>query len=115
MGTYKKPLVDELGHAKLSYYANKMIFQRTVAGSDNVDVVYGPEDSIHPVIMNLGDAGSVDLTVTIKSVDGKVIDVKEYKETKLSGGRTVTRLDTFKPKIKSQGTYAIEYRISNVK
>ena len=33
MGTYKKPLIDCLGHAKLSYYANRMIFQKVVAGS----------------------------------------------------------------------------------
>jgi len=53
MGTYKKPLIDALGFAKLSYHVNKMIFQRTVAGSNNVDVVYSLADSIHLVIMSL--------------------------------------------------------------
>ncbi len=31
MGTYRKPLVDCLDHAKLSYYVNRMIFQKVVA------------------------------------------------------------------------------------
>ncbi len=39
MATYKKPLVDDLGHPKLSYFVNRMIFQKTWAGSDNADVV----------------------------------------------------------------------------
>ena len=56
--TYKKPLIDFMDHAKLAFWTNKMIFQPTVAGSHNVDVVYGPEDAITPVVMqyylNLG-------------------------------------------------------------
>jgi hypothetical protein len=115
MGTYKKPLIDELGNAKISYYVNKMIFQRTVAGSDNVDVVYGPGDSIRPIIMNLDNSKTVDLTITVKSVDGKVIDKKEYRSITLPAGRTTTHLDAFKPDVKAGGAYAIEYIISNIK
>ena len=112
MGTYKKPLIDCLGHAKLSYYINGMIFQRVVAGSNDVDVVYGPNDSIRPIIMNLGVARSVDMTVVVKTIDGKVIDRKVYKEIELPEGRTTTTLDAFKPNIESEGTYAVEYIIS---
>ena len=112
MGTYKKPLIDCLGYAKLAYHANTMIFQPTVAGSDNVDVVYGPNDEIRPVIMNLGKARSVNLTVTIKSIDGEVVATKEYRGIELAGGRTLTTLGAFHPDIKSEGTYAVEYIIS---
>ena len=55
MGTYKKPLIDNLGHPKLAYYANKMIFQKSWAASNNVDVVYGPGDFIKPIVYDLGD------------------------------------------------------------
>jgi hypothetical protein len=40
-----KPLVDALGHKKLSWYAHRMGFQQLLAGSDNVDIVYGPSDN----------------------------------------------------------------------
>jgi hypothetical protein len=40
--TYKKPLIDYTGVAKLAWHVNKMVFQKTVAGSHDVDVVYGP-------------------------------------------------------------------------
>jgi len=111
MGTYKKPLIDCLGHAKLAYHANKMIFQPVVAGSDNVDVVYGPDDEIRPVIMNLGDSKRVSLKVVIKSLDGKVVAEKNYTGIELPGGRTLTKLEAFKPEIKDEDTYAVEYRI----
>ncbi len=51
--TYKKPLIDFHGHAKLAYWTNKMVYQKTVAGSADVNVVYGPEDLVKPVIINL--------------------------------------------------------------
>ena len=89
-----------------------MIFQRIVAGSDNVDVVYGPDDSIKPLIMNLGDSRTVNLTVMVKTIEGDVVARKEYKGIELPGGRTSTTLDAFKPKIESEGTYAVEYNIS---
>ncbi|MCC5931393.1 MAG: hypothetical protein JJU28_19250, partial [Cyclobacteriaceae bacterium] len=44
--TYQKPLIDYYGHAKLSFYSIGMVFQPVLAGSKNVDMVYGPEDEI---------------------------------------------------------------------
>jgi len=113
MGTYKKPLVDCLGHPKLAYYANSMIFQPVVAGSDNVDVVYGPEDSIRPVIMNLGDARTVDVTVSVKTVEGEVVALQEYSEVNLPEGRANTEIHSFRPEIRDEGFYVIEYEILN--
>jgi hypothetical protein len=110
--TYKKPIVDFHGHAKLAYYANRMIFQRTCAGSYNVDVVYGPKDTVVPVIMNLGPERTVDLTVEVKNMTGKVIDSAAYKSVHLPGGRTVISLPEFKPSFPSEGYYAIEYRVN---
>src|SRR5690606_12438195 len=64
-GTYQKPLIDNLRHPKLAYYINQMAFQRTWAGSNNVDVVYGPDDMIEPVIHHLGEQQKVTLKVTL--------------------------------------------------
>jgi hypothetical protein len=111
MGTYKKPIIDCLGHAKLAFYANKMLFQKTVAGSNNVDVVYSPRDILKPVIMNLGEDKLVDLHVQIKNVDGGIIKEKNYSKIKLPQGRNVTELPAFTPDIKKEGYFVIEYII----
>lgn len=107
--TYKKPIIDFLGHAKLAYYANKMAFQNILAGSDNVDVVYGPDDAITPAVLNLGEARTVTVTVSVKNMDGKEVTAKTYKNVRLPAGRTVTRLEPYKPDFSGEGYYSIEY------
>jgi hypothetical protein len=111
MATYKKPLVDALGHAKLSFYVNQMIFQRTVAGSANVDVVYGPGDSIRPVIMNLDEAKEVDLIVKMLRPDGEVVEEKTYENIALPAGRSAVELSLFKPEMHMNGYCIIIYQI----
>ncbi|RIH67290.1 glycosyl hydrolase family 2 [Mariniphaga sediminis] len=115
MGTYKKPLIDNLRHPKLAYYTNKMVFQRTWAGSADVDVVYGPEDKISPVIHHLGGETKVNLTVTIKNSENKIMDKKWYKNIELEGGRSVKKLETFRFKKVPEEIYTIEYVISEIK
>jgi len=107
--TYKKPLIDYHGHPKLAWYTNKMVFQRILAGSGDVDVVYGPGDTIKPIVMNLGDGRTVDLTLEIRSLDGSRVDSKLYQGVVLPAGRTVTELSPFKPTFPSDGYYAVEY------
>ncbi|HKK61135.1 MAG TPA: hypothetical protein VJ951_01165, partial [Bacteroidales bacterium] len=103
--TYQKPLIDYYGYAKLSFHAIKMAFQPTLAGSHNVDIVYGPEDQIEPVIMHLGDKIEVNLLITIKNLRGDIIQQKEYKNIQLNEGRTSTVLESFKPEVKDD--YAV--------
>lgn len=107
--TYKKPLTDFLGHAKLVYWVNKMVFQPVVAGSDNVDVVYGPADRIRPVVMNLGKARNVSLTVRITDPEGNQVDQETYRNIQLPEGRTVTRLPAFNPEVPGEGHYFTEF------
>ncbi len=107
--TYKKPLIDFLGHAKLAYYANRMAFQNTLAGSDNVDVVYGPHDIISPVVLNLGPARTLNLTIVVRDMTSKEIHRKEYRKVQVPEGRTVTALEGFRPDYPEDGYYAIEY------
>ncbi len=108
--TYQKPLIDYYGHAKLSFHTIKMAFQPTLAGSRNVDIVYGPEDEIKPVIMHLGSAEKVNLLVTVKDLDGNVMEQKEYRNILLDEGRTSTVLDSFRPKVR-EGYFVIHYQI----
>lgn len=113
MGTYQKPLLDNDRHPKLAYYINKMVFQKTWAGSNNVDVVYGPNDKIYPVISNLGGGKKVDLEIELKSIDGKTIDRKLFKDIVLEEGHSFTRPDGFRFKNVKDGIYVINYNLYN--
>lgn len=111
MGTYQKPLVDALGHKKLAYYAHHMGFQQIIAGSKDVDIVYGPADRPMITILNLGDEQRVDLIITVRDTKGKRIHQKKYKDITLPAGRTATDIGALQiPQIKD-GYYFIEYEI----
>jgi hypothetical protein len=110
-GTYLKPLTDYYGHGKLAFHTIKMAFQNTLAGSHNVDMVYGPNDELKPVIMNLGEAKMVDVIVDVKNVDGKVLDEKTYKNVRLEAGRTVKDMKSFIPNISGEGFFVFEYTV----
>jgi hypothetical protein len=109
MATYQKSLTDYEGVAKLAFYAHNMVFQNTFAGSDNVDVVYGPGDSITPVIFNLGEARKVSLTAQLLTPDGKIIESKNLGQFSLEGGRTVTRGKPFRFNQPPDGAYVVNY------
>ncbi|MBY5959399.1 hypothetical protein KUV50_14710 [Membranicola marinus] len=94
-GTYQKPLIDNLRHPKLAYYTNKMAFQRTWAGSANVDVIYGPDDAIEPVIHHLGEQLVVNLRVTLVNAENIELDAKEYHDVQLKRGRDIVKLPGF--------------------
>ncbi len=111
MGTYQKPLIDNLGHPKLAYYVNRMVFQPTWGGSDDVDVVYGPADQITPVIHHLGEKMEVDMEVILTTVEGKSLERKRYRGIQLEEGRSVIRLEPFQFKKEVEGTHAVHYVI----
>ena len=114
MFTYQKPLVDAYYVPKLAFYANKMVFSRIWAASDDVDTVYGPEDCVNPVIFNLDDACRVNLTIKLKNSKGNVIERKVFKNIEVPAGRSVTRLEPFRFKTRLEGCYVIEYNISKI-
>ncbi|MDZ7722263.1 MAG: glycosyl hydrolase family 2 [candidate division KSB1 bacterium] len=108
--TYWKPLIDFYGHAKLSFYINRMAFQDVLAGSDNVDIVYGPDDTLKPVIMNVGKAVSADLSIVLKNKENKVIYQTTYKSIQLPKGRTKVELNSFNlEELQYNGFCSIEY------
>ncbi len=107
--TYLKPVIDYYGHAKLSFYALQMVFQPILAGSNDVNIAYGPRDRITPIVMNLGPERTVHVDVRVLSPDGAVVDEITYSDVKLEGGRTVRTLDSWRPEVSSNGTFAVEY------
>lgn len=88
-----------------------MVFQKTWAGSDNVDVVYGPKDNINPVINHLGEKRTVKLVVTLKELSRHVLEKKVFENIDLQEGHTFKYLEGFKFNNVKNGTYAIEYDI----
>ncbi len=113
MFTYEKPLVDPFNVPKLAFHANRMVFGRLWAASGDVDTVYGPGDSIEPVIFNMDSACRVNLTVELQNERGKVLERKTFKNIDVPQGRSVTRLDPFRFRNSSEGTRFIVYKISS--
>ena len=112
MFTYQKPLVDPYYVPKLAYHANKMAFQRLWAASDNVDVVYGPADEVSPVIFNLDQACTVNLTVELQNEKGRTIERKVFRDVEVPAGRSVTKLEPFRFRSNREGCHFIVYRLT---
>ena len=111
MFTYEKPVVDPFCVPKLAFHANRMAFQRTWAGSDDVDTVYGPGDEIRPVIFNLDGARRVTLEVELQNEKGRTLERKVFKDVEVAAGRSVTRLAPFRFRNRSEGCRFIVYTL----
>lgn len=112
MFTYQKPLVDPYYVPKLAFYANRMVFSRIWAASDDVDTVYGPDDYVRPVIFNLDGACTVNLTIELRDSRGKVVERRQFRNVEVRAGRSVTRLEPFRFKTHREGCYFIVYSIT---
>lgn len=111
MFTYQKPLVDAFCVPKLAFHANRMAFQRLWAASDDVDTVYGPGDSITPVIFNLDGACTVRLEVQLQDEKGIVLERKVFRQVEVPAGRSVTRLSPFRFRSRRSGCHFIVYQV----
>ncbi len=111
MGTYQKPLIDNLRHPKLAWYTNKMVFQKTWAASNNVDVVYGPDDFIVPVFHHLGNKKTVDLIIELKNQEGKILEEKTYNNIQLQEGRCSPEMKKFRFKFPGNGSFFVVYTV----
>ncbi len=110
-GTCEKPLTDALGHKKLAFHTLRMVFQPTLGGSRDVNLVYGPDDSICPSIMHSGPARKVDLHIQINCRDGTLMAENVYPDIQLPQGRCRIDLDPWpRPPLKD-GIYVIYYRV----
>ena len=111
MFTYQKPLVDPFGVPKLAYYANKQVFNRIWAASDNIDTVYGPADCITPVIFNLGDSCIADLCIELCNEKGRTVEKKWFRDIAVPEGSSITTLDSFRFKTKRTGCHFVKYTL----
>ena len=114
MFTYQKPLVDPFYVPKLAFHANRMAFNRIWAASDDVDTVYGPQDEIRPVIFNMEDACTVNLTIELQNASGRVVERKQFKNIEVTAGRSTTRLEGFRFRNNREGCYFVVYKIERV-
>jgi len=110
-GTYEKPLLDPMGYAKLCWYIHKFFGSKIIAGSENVDVVYGPADEITPCIFNVGETAKVDLKITIKTVNNKVVKTYTIANILLTGQCTLTKLKPIKPALPQDKYCVVEYEV----
>lgn len=111
MFTYHKPLVDPFYVPKLAFHANRMVFQKIWAASDDADTVYGPDDLIRPVIFNMQDACKATLTIELQNEKGRVLERRTFKDIEVTEGRSVTRLDPFRFRNSSEGCRFIVYKL----
>lgn len=109
--TYQKPLIDYYGHAKMSFHTVKMAYQPVLAGSENVDVVYGPGDKTPVIVMNLGKEKRVSVLVVLRDMDGKQVASKTYPDVTLPAGRSFTKLPAWQHDLPTTGYYAVEYTV----
>jgi hypothetical protein len=112
--TYMKPLLDYYNHAKLGYYAVQMAFQPILAGSKNVDIVYGPNDKIPVMILHNGDIKTVDVIVRANTMDGATVAETIFEAVALPDTRGVLHLGEWKPNLEPEKYYAFEYVVRSV-
>lgn len=108
-GTYLKALVDYYGQPKLSYYAHQLAFQDLVACSMNVDMVYGPEDTIPVIVMNIGESQKVTVLVEVMDENGTVCYEQRYENVEVKEGRSVNSVDDMKLPELPDGLYTLQY------
>jgi len=111
-GTYEKPAIDFHGYAKTVFYVLRMSFQQVLGGSKNVDIVYGPEDKIEPMVLHYGEAREVNLTVRIVDSTGRSVEERRFDNIHLPEGRCCVDLPPFKADVPKEGLYRIEYIVS---
>ncbi len=110
--TYEKPLTDYYGQAKIAFYAVKMAFQPTLAGSKNVDLAYGPDDDIPIALLHLGAARRVDVSVRVLSLQGNELAARTFRAIPVPDGRSCTDLPALRFNL-PDGLYAFEYRVTS--
>ena len=110
-GTFQHPLTDHLGHAKMAFHAMGMVFQPTFAGSGNVDVSYGSKDVIPVRVIHMGEACRADVTVRLRTPEGKSLAEKTWSGIALPAGRCVVNVADWSPPRDVTGMLAVEYEV----
>lgn len=109
--TYQKSLIDYYGQAKLAYYAHRMAFQNVLSCSGNVDVVYGPKDTVPVFVLNIGEEKTVNVKLEIISHENEVLYSEEFINIKLPAGRSKVHIDDMELPELLEGLYSIMYTV----
>lgn len=109
--TYMKALIDYYGQPKLCYYAHQMAFQDILALSGNVDMVYGPKDTVPVIVMNLGEEKTIDLTVQTRDENDEIVHTQTFEKINLPAGRTVTKVSDLSLPTLKDGLYSFAYLV----
>ncbi len=86
-----------------------------MADSADVNVVYGPDDLVTPVVIHWGDERTADLTVVVKTIDNETVQQKTYEGINLPAGREAVVLEPFMPETEQDGYYVIEYILRTIR
>lgn len=109
--TYQKSLIDYYGQPKLAFYTHQLAFQDVLACSQNVDMVYGPDDIVPVIVMNIGETRRVNVSVEVIAEKESVVYRQKYKDIELQAGRSVTKVDNLRlPKL-PDGLYTLQYTV----
>lgn len=113
--TYMKNIIDYYGQAKLAYYAHRMAFQDVLACSGNVDMVYGPEDTVPVTVMNIGGEKEVSLKVEILAGDPAAADsivfCRKLEHILLPQGRGLVHVEDMELPNLPEGIYMFRYTV----
>lgn len=109
--TYQKSLVDYYGQPKLAFYAHQLCFQDVLACSGNVDMVYGPGDTVPVIVMNIGGEKTVNVTVEVISQSDEVVRQFNFNDIRLPAGRTVTQAANVSLPDLADGLYTLQYTV----
>lgn len=109
--TYQKSLVDYYGQPKLAYYTHRMAFQDVLACSQNVDMVYGPDDTVPVIVMNVGEEKRVDVVLEVLSENGNAVYEQRFRAVRLPAGRTVEKVADVKLPGLQDGLYTLQYTV----
>jgi hypothetical protein len=110
--TYKKPLIDYMGHAKLSWYAVRMVSQSVLACSTDSEIRYTSGRPLRAVVLNIGPERRVNVIVRVHDLDGETVAEKIFSDLLLPAGRTCSPLPAVEIGNVPQGGYVVVYEVN---
>lgn len=106
-GSYMKPPIDFYGYKKLPFYSLREAYRKVFSGKGDIDVCYGSEDPLTPVIFSDGTGGTYRLTVEV--IGEETTDRRVFDDVTVAEGETSVRLPAFLPAFGDSGYYEIRF------
>ncbi|MDP4132773.1 MAG: glycoside hydrolase family 2 TIM barrel-domain containing protein [Bacillota bacterium] len=110
-GSYMKPPIDFYGYKKIGFYSLKDAFNSIFASKKDINVAYGTEDSMTPILLNSGKEGTVKVTCIIYDEEDNITDTKVFEKVSIKEKDYALDLPSFKPNFKDKGYYTIKWTV----